>query len=366
MKKKISKILRPVFLCVGLLLLIVLIKKIGLDRIGPDEAQRLAILSTFQREWYFFKTGIWTIGANISEIGWYFIPILCVSFAWYMLYTTAWMQFLHRIGEGIGFWELFRIKITGEAVNTLTPANFIGGDPMRIYLLRKNFKVAEGAASVVVDRTLQSTATLFVIIMGITAAFFTFEVLPMNIKFGVPIVLAVSIGFIAFILIHQRKGIFGLILKVCKKIGLKKEFSEKTISRFEELDSHIMDFYDENHKGFLIALLCHIVGRLFGIIEIYAIGRVVSDDFTLFAALILTALAPMVNIVFAFVPGAFGVMEGAYSGVLYLLHMDPAIGITIQIAKRLRAGAWILLGLIFLGAHDRKKVWEEEQLIEEV
>ena len=75
----------------------------------------------------------------------------------------------------------------------------------------------------------------------------------------------------------------------------------------------------------------------------------------------------MVNAVFAFVPGAIGVMEGAYSGMLYLLHIDPAIGITIQIAKRMRAAFWILLGLLFLGAHDRQKVWEKEkELMEQV
>jgi len=338
MTHKMTKSFRYVFLAIGAVLLAILIRKIGIS----------------------------TILTNVGELGWLFIPILCISAIWYALYTTAWMQFLHRLGDGIGFWELFKIKITGEAVNTLTPANFIGGDPMRIYLLKKNFSMAEGAASVVVDRTLQTAATIFVIMLGIIVGFVTFEALPSNIKFGVPIVVTISAIFITFILIHQRRGFFSLILNICKRLKIKREFSERTVSRFMELDSHIVDFYEANHRGFLIALACHITGRLLGIIEIYAIGRIVSDDFTLFAALMLSALAPMINVVFAFVPGAFGVMEGAYSGALYFLHLDPAIGITIQIAKRLRAAFWIILGLLFLGAHDRKKVWKEEELIEEV
>jgi hypothetical protein len=52
--------------------------------------------------------------------------------------------------------------------------------------------------------------------------------------------------------------------------------------------------------------------------------------------------------------------------VLYLLHLDPSIGITIQIAKRLRAAFWIALGLLFLGAHDRRKVFDESEMIEQV
>ena len=338
MTKKIMSKLRFLFIAIGAFLLFALVKKIGLQ----------------------------TIADNIAQVGWRFVPILSLSFLWYVLYTAGWMQFLGRLCDGIGFWELFRIKITGEAVNTMTPANFIGGDPMRIYLLRKNFPLSEGAASVVVDRTLASTATIFVVVLGVVMAFVTFDRLPANLKYGVPIAAIVCMGFIAFVLIHQRRGFFSLMISACMRLGIKRDFSDKTIRRFRELDGHIIDFYRANHRGFLLALLCHVLGRLLGVVEVYAIGRAVSDDFTLFAALMLTALAPMVNVVFAFIPGAFGVMEGAYSGVLYLMGINPAIGITIQIAKRLRAACWIGLGLFFLGAHGRKKVWEEERLIEEV
>jgi uncharacterized protein (TIRG00374 family) len=338
MKKNIARWLRYIFLAVGAYLLVVLVRKIGIGN-------------------------IW---GNILEVGWYFLPVLSISATWYVLYTFAWMQFLGRLGQGIGFFELFRIKIAGEAVNTLTPVNFIGGDPMRIYLLRKNFPLAEGAASVVVDRTLHSAAILTIIIFGIIASFLTFGSLPANIKYGVPIALLVCTAFMAFILVHQRRGFFGLVLHICRKTGIKKEFSEKTERRFTELDSHIIDFYEANHRGFILAFLFHVSGRLLGILEIYVIGRAVSDEFSLFAALVLTALAPMVNAVFAFIPGAIGVMEGAYSGMLYLMHIDPSIGITIQIAKRVRAAFWIALGLLFLGSHDRHRVWEEERLIEKV
>lgn len=336
MKRKI-KLARFLFLGVGAVLLTLLIRKIGINSILD----------------------------NITTLGIRFVPIFSISICWYALYSLAWMQFLSRLSNGISFWELFRIKVAGEAVNTLTPANFLGGDPLRIHLLRKNFATTEGAASVVVDRTLHSTATLLVILFGIIASFIGFKSLPNNIQYGVPIVMFVAIVFMGFIFVHQRKGFFSILMNISKRLRIKKEFSEKTIARFEELDSHIIDFYDANHKGFWLALSCHIVGRLLGIVEIYAIGRCVSDQFTLFAALVLCALAPVVNAVFTFVPGALGVMEGAFSGVLYLLHLDPAIGITIQISKRIRAGLWILLGLVFLGTHDRQKAWKEE-LIEEV
>lgn len=338
MNNKIIKRLRYVFLIVGGILLAFLIHKIGLD----------------------------TIVANIRDVGWWFVPIFCMGSGWYLLYTVAWRQFLGRLDGNISLWELFRIKITGEAVNTLTPANFLGGDPMRVYLLKKNFPATGGAASVVVDRTLHSVAILTIILTGIIAAFLTFDKLPPNIQYGVPIVMLVAVAFMAFILIHQHKGFFSLLMTICRRLHIKRSFTERTIERFEKLDAQIIDFYEISHKGFWLALVCHIVGRFLGVIEVYAIGRVVSDDFTLFAALVLTALSPIVNAVFAFVPGALGVMEGAYGGVLYLLGIDPSIGITIQIAKRLRAAIWILVGLIFLGHGQRQKVFHTELVEEEL
>jgi uncharacterized protein (TIRG00374 family) len=338
MNKNILKKLRFAFLVVGGILLAFLIHKIGVG----------------------------TIVANIRTIGWWFVPIVCMGSAWYFLYTVAWRQFLGRLEGSISLWELFRIKITGEAVNTLTPASFLGGDPMRVYLLKKNFPATEGAASVVVDRTLHSIAILTVVLTGIIAAFLTFDKLPPNIQYGVPIVMLVAIAFMAFILIHQHKGFFSLLMTICRRLHIKRSFTERTIERFEKLDAQIIEFYEISHKGFWLALICHIAGRFLGVIEIYAIGRVVSDDFTLFAALILTALSPIVNAVFVFVPGALGVMEGAYGGVLYLLGIDPSIGITIQIAKRLRAAIWILIGLIFLGHGQRQKAFHTELVEEEI
>ena len=338
MNSSLAKKLRLVFLAIGGVILAYLIHKIGID----------------------------TILTNIRHLGWWFVPIFCLGIIWYSLYTIAWRQFLRRLPGNISFWELFRIKITGEAANTLTPMNFLGGDPLRVYLLKKNFPATEGAASVVVDRTLYAVGTLTVIALGIIAAFLHFEKLPSNIKYGVPIVMIIAGAFMAFILIHQRKGLFSLLMSLCRRLHIKKSFSERTIERFEKLDAQIMEFYEFSHRGFWLALACHIGGRLLGIVEVYAIGRVVSDEFTFFAALILTALAPIVNAVFAFVPGALGIMEGAYGGVLYLLHIDPSIGITIQIAKRLRAAIWILIGLLFLGVGQREKALHTELVEKEL
>jgi len=338
MNNDVSKNLRHLFLFVGAILLAFLIHRIGVN----------------------------TIATNIRNIGWWLIPIFCIGVGWYLLFTLAWRQFLHKLSGSISLWKLFRIKITGEAVNTLTPVNFLGGDPVRVYLLKNNFSTGEAAASVVVDRTLYSVAICIVVLTGVIVAFLTFNQLPPNIQYGVPIVMIIAVSFVAFILVHQRKGLFSLVMSACRRFHIKRNFSQKTIERFEELDTHIVDFYKLNHRGFWIALACHTLGRVLGVFEVYAIGSVVSDQFTLFSALVLTALAPVVNALFAFIPGALGVMEGAYGGTMYLLGLDPSIGITIQITRRLRQAIWVFIGLAFLGQTERQKAFHTELVEEEL
>lgn len=306
------------------------------------------------------KLGFESILANLRTLGWWTLPILLLGAVWYSCYTLAWDQFLKKLKGTISLWELFRAKIAGEAVNTITPAGFLGGDPVRIYILKKHFPVTKGAASVVVDRTLHIMATLAVIFIGIVVAFWRLPFLPLNMRYGLPIILIISSVFVAFVFIHQKRGLFSFLFFLLKKLHIKRTFTARTIEKFEELDGDISDFYINNPKGFWSALGLHFAGRMLGIVEIYAAGKIFYPDFTFNASLLLGALTPLLNLMFAFIPGAIGIMEGAYSGVLYLLHMPPQVGLSIQIFRRARSLLWILLGFIALGTYDRRTILRPE------
>lgn len=305
-----------------------------------------------------YKVGFTTILSQIRDLGWMALWVFLIGVGWNILYTMAWNVFLKDHGSHMSFWALFRIKLAGEAVNTVTPANFLGGDPVRIYLLKKYYRWTAGAASVVVDRTLHAMATILTVILGTSLAFWKLDSIPQNIKVGLPIVLSVFIVFVVFIFLHQRRGFFSFIMDTAKRLGIKREFSHDTIRRFEELDTDISEFYLENSKGFWAAFMLHLAGRILGIVEIYMIAEVVYPPFSFFDAWILGAVAPIINIVFTFVPGAVGVLEGASAGVLVLLGAPGSVGITIQIVRRIRQGIWIGLGFAALSVQERKQLLE--------
>ncbi len=65
-------------------------------------------------------------------------------------------------------------------------------------------------------------------------------------------------------------------------------------------------------------------------------------------AIFFAAVIPVTNMIGGFVPGTLGVLEGVVSSLFFALHWNPADGVVLQIARRLRALFWISLGLLFI------------------
>lgn len=329
------KHLRYLFLLIGLLLFVGLAHKIGWENIVRQ----------------------------LAQLRWWALPIFAVSIVWNITAAQAWRRILRRRSRRTGLWPLLRIRICGETVSAMTPVNFLGGDPVRIYLLKCYHSWTEGAASVVIDRTIQSMTILCTVFIGATTAFWRIPDIPLNIRYGLPVVLVIATAFIGFLFAHQRRGLFGFLMHTARRLRIRREFTRPTVQRFEELDGLITDFYHRDRAGFWTAFGYHALGRVLGVVEIYLVGALVHPQFGFVEATILAGLAPIINIVFTFIPGALGVMEGAYTTALYLLALPSSIGVTVQLVKRLRAGIWMGLGFIALGTRERRKILVDPHLI---
>ncbi|MBI2345392.1 MAG: flippase-like domain-containing protein [Deltaproteobacteria bacterium] len=305
------------------------------------------------------RIGWATIGDQLLRLRWWITPILALSFCWTWTAMLGWRRALNRHSGRIGRWPLLRIKVAAETINTLTPVNFLGGDPFRIYLLKRYFPWTAGAASVVIDRTINSIAILATVLIGTTAAFWRIPHIPLNIRYGLPIVLTIASAFVAFLFAHQHRGLFGFLMHAARRLRMRRSFTRPTIERFEELDGLITDFYRRDRRGFWTVFAWHLIGRLLGIVEIYWIGQAVHPGFGFVEALVLGGVAPIINFCFTFIPGAVGVLEGTFTAVLYLMALPSAIGVTIQIIRRFRAALWIGLGFMALGTRAQRQLLTE-------
>lgn len=300
------------------------------------------------------KVGLQSLIDGLRLLGWrLLVPILVISPV-YLLYTTSWQLFLKRYGHlTLTFWPLFRIKLAGEAANAITPLNFAGGDPLRVWLLSRHIPVTIGGASVVVDRTLQILAIVTIIILGNLAAIYKMQ-LPLYAKNLLGITATLLLALLLLFIFHQTRGLFRALAKLSGRLRIRT-FSDKTLVKIDELDRHLIDFYRQDRRLFGLCFLLHFSARLFGILELLILARFLGIPMGIWGAFFFAGVIPVTNLIGAIIPGTLGVLEGIISSLFFALHWDPAQGLVLQLARRLRALFWILLGMVFLLLLKSKK-----------
>lgn len=303
--------------------------------------------------WLIWKVGPHAIAQNLIDLGWNFIPFMSVIFASYFFFTLSWDIFLWGHHYKINFWRLFMIKTAGEAVNTVTPLGFGGGDTVRVLLMKKYVPVAESTASVVVDRTLNSIAMVLFMLIGIFIAFWKFK-LPRSLEIGFPIALLFMCGMTYYWYKRQHEGVFQFLVQCLIKFKIKKHWSDKTLQKLQEIDRYITEFYRHNKKGFYLAFFLQFIVRLLGVFEIYLAAYYLDYSLSFIGAYLLGSVTVIINLIFVFIPGSVGVLEGTYAGIFVLMGQSPAIGTSIGILRRIRVVICTAIGLYYIYHQDRE------------
>lgn len=317
--KNLKHYLAPFFFLIGIVLLVHLVRRFGVHELYQTMLQ---------------------VGPNI---GW----VMGIPLFWNLAHTLGWYFVLEETGNHISFWQLLRLKLIGETVNTITPISFMGGDPVRIYFLQKNMPGTLSTASVILDRTMQSFAVVIFVLIGLVVAWFQL-LLPSEWKYAFPMLVLFMMALVWFFIHRQKKGIFDFLSNGLTRFGFKKHLTESIQNNIDVIDERISRFYHHSPKRFVIVVVCHLLGRFMGMIEIYIIASFLQLPLGLTGALFLATLTVLVNLVFVFIPGSMGVLEGAYGALLHLMEFNPLSGVALQLVRRLRTLCWVLVGLLLM------------------
>lgn len=316
------KAVRPLFVGLGLLLLGVLIGQLGYD----------AVLN------------------SLYKVRWNFLLILIPSCIWHLSNTMAWNFAFPDDAFKPSLKALFTAKLAGEAVNQLTPLANLGGEPLKAYLLKKHTPGPRGMASVLIDKTVQLVVGLVFTIGGLVVLFDHHDLarfVPFEYKAGLIALLTMSIiGLWLFSRNQDRMftSLFGLL----RRLGVNAQFIEQNMGRAERVDTSVGYFYREHKIRFLKALFFQGIGWLMGTCETYVILMMLGTDIDFGFCFLLTALGTIINSLFFFMPSNIGVMEGGQVFLFSMLGLNPALGLSMALLKRIRRILWILVGWFFL------------------
>jgi uncharacterized protein (TIRG00374 family) len=287
------------------------------------------------------------------------LVILIPSLVMYAIEAYGWKVTLGASARAVPFWRLLAIRTAGEVVNMTTPTAYLGGEPLKAYLLKNhNVPIAEGAASVVIAKTTMTIAEVVYILMGIALGFW---ILGMGSSAGQTVAAALmSVGLlvcsIAGFVFIQRRGLFASILATVRKFGLRIGFLEGQEAHLRSIDQTILNFYNHHQRAFFTSTGVYFFGWMVEALEVFVIIYFLDGPVSLLSAVSIGALAVFIKGGTFFIPGSLGAQDGGNLLLLRAFGYSDVIGITFALLRRFRELVWIGIGLACLAAIGGRSV----------
>lgn len=314
---------------------------------------------------------------HLCHAGYWLLPIVGIWIVIYGFNAIAWSSIIFssplEADEGgtpplhgvRGALRLFRLTITGYALNYATPVGGLGGEPYRIMELSNDIGKERAASSVILYAMMHFVAHFF---LWFSSVFLYLALayigdLPMNLGLGIVLGVITLFCVAAFILFAKgyRHGVAVKTLRTLSHIPGLRGWSKRILQRHEEtlhtIDVQIATLHRQSPAAFWKSLVFEYISRIVQSLEIFFMlilfgidgGGTVSGLLLTFAhsILILSFTTLFANMI-GFLPMQIGVQEGGFVLSIAAMGLSAPVGIFVSIICRVREIIWILIGLLLM------------------
>ena len=297
--------------------------------------------------WYLSHADLRAVGEVLSRLGWLAPVALFPYFCVYVVDCLGW-RFCLPPRLKVSFLTLFRIRWAGESVNNVLPSAYVGGEAVKVYLLRRHgVPTQAGTSSAVVSKTAQSVAQLLLILLA-AVAFLRLAGDQPGLRAGMLLVLGSGVVILAGLFWMQRRGLFASLLAFAKALRLRFAFLEKRRAKILEVDETITDFYRNHRPRFLVSTAFYLGGWLLDTLEIYLVAYLLGMPITWPQALAVEGFTGVAKALGMWVPGSLGIQESGIVMLGRLAGLPDSLSFAYALLRRAReiifAGiGWLLL-----------------------
>jgi uncharacterized protein (TIRG00374 family) len=286
------------------------------------------------------------------------LVILIPSLIMYVFEAYGWRMTLAFAAKNIAFWKILAVRTAGEVVNMTTPTAYVGGEPLKAYLLQRyHIPMVEALASVVIAKTIMTLAQVVFILVGIALAFWILGSSGSSGQIAAAGLLTAGLllfGVAAFIFV-QKRGLFTWVLNMLRGLGLRIAFLEAREENLRSLDATILGFYTQHRSAFYASTGLYLLGWLAEALEVYVIIFYLGEPPNILSAISIGALAVFIKGGTFFIPGSLGAQDGGNLLLLKAFGYSDVTGITFALLRRFRELIWIGVGLLCLACLGRQE-----------
>jgi len=293
--------------------------------------------------WYLSQTDLNAVWTSLKSLGWLAPLALVPYFIVYILDCLGW-RYTFAKDLATSFWTLFRVRWTGEAMNNIVPSAYVGGEALKIYLLKKHGVSGNAAtSSAVVSKTAQTVAQVLYIVLASVAFMYVGGDNP-GLRAGMMLVLICGVLVVAGLIWIQRRGIFSTVLSITNALKLKLAVIEKHRAKIQEVDQTITGFYRDHRPRFYSSTAFYFTGWLVDTLEIYLVAHLLGMPITLPQAIAVEAFTSVAKMLGMWVPGSIGVQESGIIMLGKLAGLPETLCVAYALLRRAREVIFVLLG----------------------
>lgn len=290
---------------------------------------------------------------NLKRAGMWLPAVIGLWVFIYILNALAWYIII-RDGKKkcpVSFMRIYKLTISGFALNYATPMGLMGGEPYRIMELTPYVGASKATSSVILYVMMHIFSHFCFWLFSIILYWACYQVDTFQtILFS--IVALCCLLAIYFFMKGYNNGMAVRSLRLLTHVPFikkwAKRFSEEKKETLQRVDSQIAELHKQRKTTFYASLGLEFLARIVGCLEVYFILNILTDDVSFIACILIMAFTSLFANIFFFSPMQLGTREGGFALSTSGLSIPSAFGVYTSLITRVRELVWIAIGVMLM------------------
>lgn len=289
---------------------------------------------------------------GLCHAGYWSVAVVALWAFLYVFNTATWYIIINSDGKtNVRFWWLYKITVSGFALNYATPGGLMGGEPYRIMSLAPIIGRERASSSVILFAMTHIFSHFWFWLISVALFVVTHTVSTFMAGLLTAVTAFCALG-LWFFIVGYRKGLAVRAMNLLSHIPLARGWAQRFVEQHRDelnnIDLQIAALHHQSRRTFVSAVLLELLCRICSAAEIYFVLRVLMPEANYADCVLTLAFTSLFANMLFFIPLQLGGREGGFLMSAAGLGLKASDGAFVALIVRLRELLWTGIGLLLI------------------